>query len=220
MRPAVPVLLVLLATASACRGGARNPERLRAAAAAGLAPSAPEAAAPPRPAPPSPGPAAPAGAPPPAAGTSDADPWFLSFRGKAPPELAADGTWVVGPKATLASLRGRVVYLQFAFLECGGCVPMMPFLHAWHRDHAASGLSVVYVDNAGVDRLEHARREAAAQRIGFSFFHDTSGETVRAYGVRAFPTGYVLDRRGVVVWEGSPGGQEAAVEAAIRAALR
>jgi thiol-disulfide isomerase/thioredoxin len=158
--------------------------------------------------------------PPPAAGTSDEDPWFLSFRGKAPPEFAADGTWVSGGPATLASLRGRVVYLQFAFLRCGGCIPMMPFLHAWHRDYASRGLTVVYVDNAGVDRLDDVRRAVRDEHIPFAFFHDTSGKTVHAYGVRAFPTGYLLDRKGTVVWEGSPGGQEAKVAAAIEAALR
>jgi thiol-disulfide isomerase/thioredoxin len=210
VRAVAVALCASLSALAACRGGVKDPERLRTAPAwVPLAAAAPEPDVP-----------AATPQPPPAAGTSDADPWYASFRGRKPPELAADGTWVTGGPATLASLRGRVVYLQFAFLHCGGCVPMMPFLHAWHRDHAAAGLTVVYVDNAGVDRLEDARRAVRDERLPFAFFHDTSGQTVRAYGVRAFPTGYVLDRKGVVVWEGSPGGQEAAVEAAIRAALR
>jgi thiol-disulfide isomerase/thioredoxin len=126
---------------------------------------------------------------------------------------------VTGGPTTLAALKGRVVYLQFAFLECGGCVPMMPVLDRWHRDHAAAGLTVVYVDNAGVDRLEDVRREHAERRFPFAVFHDTSGKTIAAYGVRAFPTGYVVGRDGKVVWDGQPGGMETAVEAAIRAAL-
>jgi thiol-disulfide isomerase/thioredoxin len=207
--PAALLALVAVAAAgSGCRAGARNPDLVRAEAAwVQVSTSAPSPATTTLP-------------PPPAPGRSDADAWFHSFRGKAPPELDAEGTWVNGGPATLASLRGRVVYVQFAFLHCGGCIPMMPFLHAWHRDHAAEGLTVLYVDNAGVDRIDDARRAVRDEHIPFSFFHDTAGRTLRAYGVRAFPTAYVVDRAGKVVWEGQPGGQEAAVEAAIKAALR
>jgi hypothetical protein len=48
-------------------------------------------------------------------GRSTADPRVRSFRGQAASELAA-GTWLnaAGP-TSLGALRGRVVYLQFAF---------------------------------------------------------------------------------------------------------
>ena len=36
--------------------------------------------------------------------------------GQVPPELvAADGDWLAGPPATLAGLKGKVVWLQFNF---------------------------------------------------------------------------------------------------------
>ena len=46
--------------------------------------------------------------------TSDAR--VKSFAGQTPPDVFTDGTWVskAGP-TSLAALRGRVVYLQFAF---------------------------------------------------------------------------------------------------------
>ena len=159
-----------------------------------------------------PPPLAPPGVPP-AAGTSDADPYWFSFVGKAPPPLSADGTWVVGRPTTLSALRGRVVYLQFAFVHCGGCAPMMPYLSAWHAKYEAKGLSVVYADNGGVDGIVDARKEVVERGIAFPFFHDALGVTTRAYGIRSFPTAYVIDRSGKVVWDGPPGGQEAAVEA-------
>jgi hypothetical protein len=46
-------------------------------------------------------------------GVSDAR--VRSFVGQAPPELAADARWLNAPPSTLAGLRGRVVFLQFAF---------------------------------------------------------------------------------------------------------
>jgi len=35
--------------------------------------------------------------------------------GQAPPELGSDLRWLNAPPTTLAALRGRVVYVQFAF---------------------------------------------------------------------------------------------------------
>ena len=51
-----------------------------------------------------------------APGRSTADPRVKSFAGQTPPDVLTDGTWVAraGP-TSLAALRGRVVYLQFAF---------------------------------------------------------------------------------------------------------
>ena len=39
-----------------------------------------------------------------------------SHVGKTPPELvAADGDWLAGPRTSLATLKGKVVWLQFNF---------------------------------------------------------------------------------------------------------
>ena len=38
-----------------------------------------------------------------------------SFLGQTPPEIAADVRWLNAQPASLAALRGRVVFLQFAF---------------------------------------------------------------------------------------------------------
>jgi hypothetical protein len=48
-------------------------------------------------------------------GRSTSDPRVRSFLGQVPPELGADLRWVMRAPAPLASLQGRVVFLQFAF---------------------------------------------------------------------------------------------------------
>jgi hypothetical protein len=51
-----------------------------------------------------------------ASGRSTTDARVKSFMGQTPPDVLTNGTWVsrAGP-TSLAALRGRVVYLQFAF---------------------------------------------------------------------------------------------------------
>jgi hypothetical protein len=48
-------------------------------------------------------------------GRSTEDPRVRSLRGQVPPELAGDVMWSNSPPTSLAGLRGRVVYVQFAF---------------------------------------------------------------------------------------------------------
>ena len=49
-------------------------------------------------------------------GRSTRDARVKSYLGQLPPELSSDGVWIgVDGLTTLAALRGRVVYLQFAF---------------------------------------------------------------------------------------------------------
>ncbi len=96
---------------------------------------------------------------------------------------------------------------------------MQPHLVRWDRSYRDRGLTIVYVADAArlspQPLLETMRSEGAQ----FPLVHDTTSSTTRAYGVRAFPTGYVLDKNGAVVWEGIPHYDPTVPERAIQAAL-
>ncbi len=97
---------------------------------------------------------------------------------------------------------------------------MMPHLVRWQNSYASKGLAIVYIDNGRKDPLASAQRWPVEQNIPYPVFHDTNGRATDTYGIQAYPTAYVLDRTGRVVWEGIPcyGPQEA--ERAIQQALR
>ncbi len=50
-----------------------------------------------------------------AGGRPPTDARVLSLLGQVPPELDAGARWLNVPPSSLAALRGRVVFLQFAF---------------------------------------------------------------------------------------------------------
>ena len=60
-----------------------------------------------------------------------------------------------------------------------------------------------------------ARQAIATEKLVFPYFHDAKGETLRQYGIRSFPTSYLIDRQGKVVWEGAPLAIEEAIQAKI-----
>ena len=147
-------------------------------------------------------------------------PYFADLLGKAPPPLAGGGRWLrADRRLTLESLRGRVVLLHFAFLKCPACSMVAPALERWRLGYAAEGLSVLYVDNGRRDTRAEAEAAVRDGTLPFAVYHDATEAATIAYAVRAYPTSYLIDRAGKVVWQGVAVGAEEALEAAIRAAL-
>ena len=96
---------------------------------------------------------------------------------------------------------------------------MQPHLVRWDRSYRDRGLTIVYVANGAKttpDALLQAMRSEGAQ---FPVLLDTTSSTTNTYGVRAFPTAYVLGKDGAGVWEGIPVYDPGAPERAIQAAL-
>lgn len=148
-----------------------------------------------------------------AAGASAADPLFGAFRGRRPPALGADGKWLVpGLAPSLEGMRGQVVFLMFAFQTCPSCAQMTPYLKQWHEMYGPSGLQVVYVNNGRMASEAEALAGIRSLGLRFAYLHDPEGTSLSAFAVRSFPTAYVIDRAGVVAWEGTPLAVEAQVQ--------
>lgn len=101
-----------------------------------------------------------------------------------------------GEALSLRELRGRVVYIDFWASWCAPCRAAMPELDALQERLADDGLTVLGVN---VDR-----NRAAALRmleeipVGFPIVFDPEGEWARRYALPGMPTGFLIDREGVV----------------------
>ena len=97
---------------------------------------------------------------------------------------------------------------------------MTPHLVKWHERYSSQGLTIVDVDNGAMDSLAAVQSHVKSARLPFAVLHDVAGTTSRTYGVRAYPTAYLIGRDGKVIWEGHPGGDMMAIERAIEKALQ
>jgi cytochrome c biogenesis protein CcmG/thiol:disulfide interchange protein DsbE len=116
--------------------------------------------------------------------------------------------WLDAKPVTLASLRGRVVVLEFWATWCEPCLTLMPKLRLLQDKFKDRGLVVVgltefYGESGGraVTRDEELSEIAAFKRrlrltygVGVA---ENDANNLR-YGVRALPATFLIDRRGVV----------------------
>ena len=100
------------------------------------------------------------------------------------------------PAMELAALRGKVVYVDFWASWCVPCRLSMPLLDALHRRHSARGFIVVGVNKDAA--LADAQRFLKRVPVGFLLAQDDNDALAKAFDVKAMPSGYLIDRRGVV----------------------
>ena len=123
-------------------------------------------------------------------------PAFAIEAGDRIPDLAAKRLDDPARSITLAEARGKVVYVDFWASWCVPCRLSMPALESLYRRHGERGFVVVGVNKdvaaADADRFR--------QRVAVSFPLATDGDDrwARAFAVKAMPSGYLVDRRGVV----------------------
>ncbi len=141
--------------------------------------------------------------------------------GDAPDFVGIDG-WINSPPLTIAGLRGKVVLVEFWTHQCINCMRVLPHTVKWHRHYKDQGLVVIGVHTPETE--SEARPEAvqaAIRKFGIEFpvALDDRFTTWEAYGAQAWPTTYLIDRRGTIIRKHIGEGEYDETEAAIRKAL-
>ena len=113
---------------------------------------------------------------------------------------------------TLASLRGGVVYVDFWAAWCIPCRTSMPWLDRLYKQHAAAGFHVVGVNKDAT--ASDAERFLQRVPVTFTLVKDDSDTAAKAFDVKSMPSGYLVDRKGVVrqVHRGFTGSTQTALE--------
>ena len=96
----------------------------------------------------------------------------------------------------LASLRGKVVYLDFWASWCGPCRVSFPQLEQMRQQLGPRGFEVLAVN---VDEFEDdALRFLREIDVSYPVVRDGSGKSPGEWGIRGMPTGFLIDRHGRV----------------------
>lgn len=119
---------------------------------------------------------------------------------------APDLRWrLEGQDSGVAALRGTPLLLEFFATWCPHCQAEAPVLSRISQRYAARGLKVIAVNSSPVGQDQRARASEAdvrsyAAKYGAIYPHlmDPGLVGAQRYGIRSFPTLYLVDRSGVI----------------------
>lgn len=103
-----------------------------------------------------------------------------------------------GGAVTLSDLRGSVVVLNLWASWCPPCRSEMPAMQAVYERRRADGLVVLAVNTLFQDGEAAASSFADELGLTFPIAWDRTGEMSDRYRLRAMPTTFFIDRRGVI----------------------
>jgi thiol-disulfide isomerase/thioredoxin len=115
--------------------------------------------------------------------------------GKQAPSFST--TLLNGNIQSLASLRGKVVLINFWATWCGPCRVEMPFFQSLADTYGARDFVVLAINN----REDAAKMQPFLDgiKVHFPVGLDQAGKINTLYEVRQYPTSFVIDRKGVIL---------------------
>lgn len=134
--------------------------------------------------------------------TSREDTLIAATKASAAPEFA-QGNWINSAPLALSELRGRVVLVEFWTFGCYNCRNTLASVKEWDAKYRDRGLTIVGVHTPETDseyNLDNVRKEVPALGLKYAVVTDNDYTTWKAYKVEAWPTMFVLDKKGRIRW--------------------
>ncbi len=117
------------------------------------------------------------------------------------PNFAGISDWINSKPETVASLRGKVVLVDFWTYSCINCLRTLPHLKAWDAAYRKAGLRIVGVHTPEF-AFEHVasnvRKATRELGVRYPVAVDNGYKTWDAYQNGAWPTEYLIDRQGLI----------------------
>ncbi|MBN3725755.1 cytochrome c biogenesis protein DipZ [Burkholderia sp. Ac-20379] len=145
----------------------------------------------------------------------------LPVEGEAP-SLAGATQWLNSPPLTNASLRGKVVLVDFWTYSCINCLRTLPYVKAWARKYKNDGLVVIGVHapefafERDIDNVKKATHDLG---VTYPVAIDNGYSIWRAFNNEYWPAHYFIDAQGRVRYHHFGEGDYAESERAIQQLL-
>lgn len=96
----------------------------------------------------------------------------------------------------LEKFKGQVVYVDFWASWCGPCVESFPFMNKLHNNLKSEGLALLAVNLD--EELADAKNFLEAHKADFTVVTDTDQQCAKQFAVKAMPSSYLIDRKGMI----------------------
>jgi len=116
------------------------------------------------------------------------------------PELSP-GEWINSPPLTLASLKGKVVVIDFWAFECVNCRHILPKFQSWYnkyRDKNVVFIGIHTPETAEERDLPSLHKFLSENNITVPVLADNSYRNWDRYNVEFWPSTFLIDKKGVI----------------------
>lgn len=101
----------------------------------------------------------------------------------------------------LSKLKGKVVLLEFWKKNCGYCIAAVLKLNAIVERYNGKKLQIIGINSH--DTKKDINNFYKKNQPKFKTVYDTIGKVTTDYGVEAFPTMVLIDKKGIILYAGS-----------------
>ena len=116
------------------------------------------------------------------------------------PEIAAE-QWLNSPPLSIKSLQGKVVLVEFWTFGCWNCEHIEPYVKSWYKKYKKNGLIVIGIHTpefAYEKKLNNVKKYLIKHEINHPIAIDNDSKIWRSYHNQAWPTIYLIDKKGNV----------------------
>ncbi len=131
-------------------------------------------------------------------------------------------TWLNSPRLSLTDLQDKVVLVEFWTFGCSNCRNVQPALKRLYADYSSKGFEIVAFHDPEFDyekKLENVQNALSEGGIKYPVAIDNDFKTWGKYGVRAWPTLFLVDKQGQIRYTHIGEGAYEETEAALVALL-
>jgi thiol-disulfide isomerase/thioredoxin len=101
----------------------------------------------------------------------------------------------IGEKTNLSKLQGKVTLVAFFQTWCSDCIKEMPTIISLQNIIQNENLNVILVTDESISKLEKFKTRFP----DFSFDYYLSIEKLPTFGIRKYPTTYLVDEKGNIL---------------------
>jgi peroxiredoxin len=102
-----------------------------------------------------------------------------------------------GTSVDISDFRGKIVFLNFWATWCPTCVVEMPAMEKLYRKLKVKDFAMVTISIQ--DSVAAVKEFFDKNNLTFTALLDSFGNTVPAFGIRAIPTTFILDKAGRII---------------------
>ena len=115
------------------------------------------------------------------------------------PDLSGASQWLNSPPLTAASLKGKVVLIDFWTYSCINCLRTIPYVRAWAEKYRDQGLVVIGIhapEFAFEKNVDNVKAAIASFKIDYPVAIDNDYALWRAFQNHYWPAHYFIDAQG------------------------